>query len=199
MSDFKKLLNKVDLYEKLAVYGSRSAFLAKLAQDAGVPGAPTPGNASYQDTPPADWAPAASKYPAIAKDVQVGLDAFLQACKADPAKPSANCDVDGSRGPQTEAALKYFTNTLKLTGKPESEVFALAKACGELYGRQGLVGAEKWADEQLKLLGTSAVDGVLKSQTPVDVSTFPGYTAPRAGTTDTNERPKRPIDTQYPT
>lgn len=125
MKKLEFLVKKVEMFEKLAVYGDRKSFLQALSQDAGISKEPNysavPTDSSSTESNSTPWgqhnllvdqkknAPSKPNMPPVAKEVQSKLNELLVAAgKIFP------LDVDGLLGPRTRKALDVFKREYNL-------------------------------------------------------------------------------------
>ena len=148
MKKIDALLKKVEVFEKLAVYGDRKSFLKTLAQDIqsfpagsaqGVNAPYMPGTAPSVNNLPeaapvsnsvtAPVAPAAkpAKEPAKFDPRVKAVQSFINR-QLVPAGIISPIDEDGKWGPETAGALKTWGDKNKLAGVPLSAVFTAAQS-----------------------------------------------------------------------
>lgn len=127
MSKYNKLVNKVELFEKLSLYGTRGSFLNRLAQLKDPNELPfnmveTP-NEGFG--PPSPQKPVATKYPNISTSVQKSLDFLANEANAPLTKNKHGnyVESDGILGPETRKALDWFATANGLVGKTDTELF----------------------------------------------------------------------------
>ncbi len=128
MSKYSNLVKKIEVFEKLALYGSRSSFLNRIAQEQSKePNAsmmpesepnmtPNP-NAAFG--PPSPAKPAAPALPTVPTSVQQSLNFLSQ-----EAGTPMNLKTDGQLGPATRKALNWFATANNLVGKSDQDLFA---------------------------------------------------------------------------
>jgi len=135
MSKFNTLFKKIELFEKIAVYGDRVAFLQTLSQAAPVPSLTTPGSGlgitpgtpgtpagrpltlsekltgqpvyKPEELPKATTPSAPAAYPSIPVNTQSQINQLMQdLIGTGKAVPSEPLKLDGQLGPKTQKAVE---------------------------------------------------------------------------------------------
>jgi hypothetical protein len=132
MSKFESLYKKIELFEKLAVYGNRSSFLKAIAQNPNASYQPFMGSDSQGDHPEA--APDSSTQttkemtivgnPPIPTDVQEMLSRIVTMDRIGIPLHK----IDGLIGPETRGALKEFKNKYAPGVNSDAQLFNAIRA-----------------------------------------------------------------------
>lgn len=114
MKKYDSLLKKVEFFEKLALYGDRSAFLRAFAQQSASPGqslAPaSPAGPVSSQGPQTQTLKETTIYSPISKAVQHALNELV----------GTKLELDGELGPQTRAALNKFQTQFNQPPTPQA-------------------------------------------------------------------------------